>query len=241
MNLSRSTFLNTFAALGIVAHAMVGTAHAADPVFFTPTTLLDNGSNLVGGSNVLTAVSFTNPARVAPFTSSNPPPNPVINGITFTGIAGNGSNTYFTSNGAGLDSNRASGRPSTAAIYPLIYDATRSANNSTNLDLTLRNLTIGSFYNVQLVFSSGDANRNLFVLSGASTSAQVNYGTTNGPKIVTATFTADATTQVFTMTGLGLNNRSQLSGFVLTAAPEPGTLAFLALGGTLVLARRRRK
>jgi hypothetical protein len=91
-----------------------------------------------------------------------------------------------------------------------------------------------------LVFSSSQ-NRNLTVTSGGVTTPTINYGVTPGPALLLATFTADSTTQLFIMNGLGLNNRTQLSGFVLTQpVPEPSTVALIGLGVAVLMFRRRR-
>lgn len=229
------------AAAGVVT-LLGGRAGAAPVSFASPVVLADDGSNLSNTGTRLTAVNFsTNPVRSGTFSATNPDPNPTINSIPFTGItASGGTNTFFTTNAANTDTARNSGRPSTAAIYPLIYDAAISVDNNTAFNLNLQGLTVGQQYRVQMVLSALDANRTLTMTSGGSTSPTISYGTTNGPAMESATFTADATTQQFVLSGLGTGNRTELSGFTLYAVPEPGSLALAGVGAVSLLGRRRR-
>lgn len=186
---------------------------------FSSATLADNGSNLdnstPSGGTILSAINFTNTAQSSPETS------PTINGIPFTafnvpGTASvSGTNFTLVSNSSNTlirDDNRAAGRPTTAAIYPLIYNAIVSPSASGTpaasiMTLTLQNLTIGQQYEVQMAFSSGDAVRQVNVNDNAASSSTpattgtISYGTTNGPKVATGLFTADAASQALFFAG----------------------------------------
>lgn len=123
-----------------------------------------------------------------------------------------------------------------------MLDAGRTGNDNTAFTINLNTLTIGREYRLQTVFSSDAANRTVIATSGTSTSSQIGYGTTNGPALITGTFTADATTQNFSFAGTGKSNRAQVGGFVLQQLdiPEPASLALMGLGSLLLLPRRKR-
>jgi hypothetical protein len=58
--------------------------------------------------------------------------------------------------------------------------------------------------------------------------------------ITTADFTADASSQLFTLQSVdGTSERAVVNGLVLYTVPEPGSLALLAAGGLCLLKRRR--
>ncbi len=216
---------------------------AASVIFSAPVTLADDGNNVNNAGTILTAVNF-----VSSVTQTNPTWRVTLNDIAFVPVAqaANANRTYFTTNSASVwDTDRGSGRPSSAAIYPLIYNAAITSSDSTPFNLTLRNLTIGTAYRMQFILSSNNSDstdRSLFIYTPTlDTSYTVYYGVLSGPQILTANFVADSTTQIFTLNG-DSNGRPSLSGFVLAAVPEPATFALLGLAAVaLGAAPLRRK
>lgn len=241
----------------IGALSIPGTAQAATTTF-SVATLTDTGSNLdnpaTTGNTLLSAVNFTLSSQ------SSPTPTPTINGIAFTAfnipstgqsasyvgsnftLAGNSTNVIIR------DDNRVSGRPTTADIYPLIYNASVSpvaSGGVSSMTLTLQNLTVGQPYEVQMVFSSDAAARQVTLNdnagSGSGTSGAVSYGTTNGPRVITGLFTANATSQAYDIVATTSTVRVQFSGFTLQTVPEPAALGLLAPLGMVLLRRTRRQ
>jgi hypothetical protein len=175
-----------------------------------------------------------------------------------------------TANNLGYDSGRFSNiSQANTLLYGLTYDVLRTGNNGQRMQLTLDNLLIGQDYELQMIFSTmnnadqpanNPADRNLQVSAGfftQSTDAQngsgadgntsfLAYGPTTGARLVTANFTADSTSEVFSLLSgtTGANSRVSLAGLVIsdiTPAPEPSTYALLAFGGAAFVMFARRK
>lgn len=113
-----------------------------------------------------------------------------------------------------------------------------------SIGVTLSNLQIGQTYEVQ--FFAGDNRpiglaRSQTITSGSSTSGTMTFGNNWGADFATAvlgTFTADSTSQAFTLDGANV----MVNAIMVTAVPEPATLAILGGGCALaaVAVRRRR-
>jgi hypothetical protein len=270
--------LSTLAAL--VATAAVSSAAT---VSFTSSVIspADTGTFLDNSGTILDAVSF-GPVRTGPFTynapgtASNPNPAPVLNGITFVSSAnvGNPTGSHFAvgqvlaSNPAAVtayDSGRFSNIPSTnQPLFGLVYDVARTSANDARMTLNITNLTIGSSYEVQMIFSeintadsgSTPADRTVQVAAGLFTagansqvgtgadgnSTNYNYGPTTGARIVTATFTADGTSELLNLLSntTGGNSRVSLAGVVVSQVPEASSFA-LAVGGFAAFGFSRRR
>lgn len=155
------------------------------------------------------------------------------------------------------------------ALYGLVYDVLRTGGNDQRLTLSLNNLVIGQDYQLQMIFSelnnadqpsNNPADRNVQVSAGAFTqgsdtqhgtgadgdTAFLAYGGTSGARLITASFTADSTSELFSLLSgtTGGFSRVSLAGFVLsniTPVPEPSTYALLAFGGAAVVFFARRK
>ncbi|RYD74587.1 MAG: PEP-CTERM sorting domain-containing protein, partial [Verrucomicrobiaceae bacterium] len=209
----------------------------------------------LSGGQLLNAVNFTLAGQAAPTRT------PLINGIQFTPVDVTGATSY---SGTGFeltglpnttlihDGNRTSGVANTAEIYPLIYNAVVSPVQggtpaASVLRFTISGLTIDQEYVVQFVFSSDAASRQVTLMdnigssSTPGTSGNISYGTTNGPQVVTGTFTADAATQSYDVVATVSATRVQFSGFTVQAVPEPSTVGLLTLGAGMVLGFRRRR
>lgn len=112
-------------------------------------------------------------------------------------------------------------------------------NPNSRGQVTLTGLNPGTQYRLQVVGVSDDraccADRIQTVDDGnGDVSGNLQRSLAN---TVIGTFTADAATQSFFVSGV---NDPGISAYQLRAAPEPGTIALLALGGIGFLARRRR-
>jgi len=248
---------------------------SASPVLFTSANFPQLGGDysiLDASGAILEAPSFTSsPLRAAPYFLTNPNPTATLNGIVFTPVpyVANVSGAYYTTNGAGVDNGRTSGTDYVTSndLYDLSYDVLRTGNNDTNLTVNLQNLAIGQPYKVQFIFSADNlggsrTDRQVKVAAGAFTptvswntsgtgsdglSDLLTYGPTSGVGLVTAVFTADSTSELFTMlsnttfSGQG-NSRVSLAGMVIsTVAPTfelkilSSSFSFNDLGGTASL------
>ncbi|WP_234047370.1 hypothetical protein [Luteolibacter pohnpeiensis] len=206
---------------------------------------------------VLSAVNFA-PANSETYSSTNPDTAVTLSGITFTPVSTTSaaSGTYFTTNSSNRDSNRISNVTyDNTELYGLVYYGLITGSNSTNMQFNLTNLTVGQSYLVQFIYSCS-GNRPIQLAAGTFSVGSVatsgtgsdgnsdvySYGETNGALLLTATFTADSTTELFTMLSntTGSNSRVTLSGFVISEIPEPSVALLGALGGLALISRRRR-
>ena len=118
------------------------------------------------------------------------------------------------------------------------YVAGNNPGSRARIDLT--GLTVGTPYVVQVIgvadIRTCCADRLQTVDDGAGNlSAPLQRGLAN---FAIGSFTADATTQSLFVSGI---NDPGLSGLVLRAVPEPGSITALALAAATSLLRRRRK
>lgn len=208
-------------------------------------------SNTVNGSYILNDIDLTNSASLSVPANMNPL---IFSGggvtMTITGIGGNtiamntvpaGAGTYSNSNVAGV---LGGGLASQAS----------NATASVGIRLSLSGLTIGQQYSLQTLHwqTSNAADRQMWMQNGSIVTPVDNQSSAFGPvddplvsdsmaAFMTATWTADATTQVFNFvnTNNGVTSRALLNMAVLHAVPEPGTVTLLA-GSLVVLMVLRR-
>jgi len=202
-----------FAGNGTASNAMSGTPTAAAIAWTTKTNLAQDGSDLVNTGTILAAINFT-PDAVGAYT---------LNGIPFTiQSSATGSGTYWqvlnTGSGTGIDANRLGGQtyyptdPSTFPLGYLIDDYKYMFTDSGQTqDFAMQNLTVGANYRLQMIFerNNGATGR---LSSGGSTSPTVSYGAASGAAMITAEWTAAATTQTFRQP----IQAACVAGFVLT-------------------------
>ena len=214
--------------------------------------------NISGDSDINTAgqldyaVGFYNNGTT--FTTPSTPV--VVNGVTFASSLTDASDfTAVTANGGGpYPGFGNSGQPANGAFAGLSANyqtvLTNGIYSGADIVLTLKGLTIGNTYEVQLFENdSRDAGfgRTINFYSTAAGSIQsgnVDYNTTDVlggvGQYVIGTFIATGTTEVIDQK----NGAPQLNAFDLrdlTPLPEPATWALLAAGlGALALVTRRR-
>jgi hypothetical protein len=243
--------------MGLCLSAVVGSAGAA-PVLFSAFHMTGDTDVISPSSTELLldayAVGYT--ASISRINNVDP----TVNGVAFAPIQLPGQNGDFTFSGMGswnVGISNASGAPysSLSANYQsLIYFQAWSANSSTPMTVTISNLQVGSTYTAQFWVEVGSASGNYDTFSSGGNSVSdvyFNYDyvvnstapTSGLGMYVDATFQADASTQVFTITGS--NTDAIISAYDLfeqvAAVPEPSTVALLAAGaGMLGLAAVRR-
>lgn len=229
---SKSTVLALSAALAVAA----GVASAATVSWSSKENLSSTGSDLDNSGTILAAINFS--------TSKSPS---TINGISFAvNNSLNGSGTYWdldlNTNRSGWDPNRISyetyygtGAWATFDLGSLIDDVIYMYTDAGEVhNLVIQNLTVGSEYRLQVVFEQA-GNRDGQLRSGTD-SPVVNYGANKGAALITAEWTADGPTQTFRQ----ITHSGSVAGFVLTAIPEPSSLAVASLGLLGLAVRRRR-
>ena len=118
--------------------------------------------------------------------------------------------------------------------------------------LTLAGLTVGqqylfqTFANDSLYYGSLGWTRATFVSDGVTSPVELIQNTTDTTggvgQYVIGTFTADATSQIFTFDrSATVSDQIDVSGFQLRTVPEPSTWVLLVLGGTLLKVAFRRR
>ncbi|MCX6971150.1 MAG: PEP-CTERM sorting domain-containing protein [Verrucomicrobia bacterium] len=237
--------------------ATLASSHAATITWATPTAItansdVYNSGTLVMAYNVGTSTSTT------------------VNGVTFAGFSTSGSSTTVgnatlsttTSFGSynGFGEGATGVWPTLSSNYQtLLTNSTYANSEPGTFTLTLSGLTNGQNYVFQ-IWQNDSRNygygRESLVTGGAN-SVTLKYNVGNGTgwlgyvggtgQFVTGTFTADSTSQVFTILGTGSGNfgvagpSTQLAAFQLQAVPEPTTWALLGAGLTVVTIFRRRR
>jgi len=112
----------------------------------------------------------------------------------------------------------------------LDYNLGIEEGNPLSATITLSGLTSGTQYQIQ--FFADSTGSNTQKISGSDSMNSLTG------KFVTGTFTADATSQVLTVTYTD-NNFAVANALTIGVIPEPATLGLLALGGLAMLKRKR--
>lgn len=240
---------------GLVAGVAHRGAQAAPIIWGAPQTITGEADVSTSGTLVY---AYNIGEEGVPFTT--------INGVLFnsfefptdgvTSTASTGSVTFTESVGAlngtlGLGS-MANPYAGLDAAYRVLLDSGGFATAVDVMSGTLGDLTIGQIYDLQVWTSNAamltvlGSNLQLTTLA-ATNEVTLDANTTNADggigQYVIGRFTADATSQVFTLTGQNVpTDLPLLNGFQVRAVPEPSTyaLALAGLAGGAVLRRRRR-
>ncbi|WP_394792845.1 PEP-CTERM sorting domain-containing protein [Armatimonas sp.] len=244
MNLSRNSFLATLATLTVVA-LTTNTAQAQLPA---PSTL--SGLNPGDTYQFIFVTSGTTAATTAGATFYN---TFVQTAANTAGIGTSLSMTWKAMVATGIQSSpvRADvNAPVTATTKVYLINGTMVANGGTNPfysntnHLAAINITeLGGTLSTQVwTGSNASGSESGSGLVGNGVNANPVWGLSGGTVATNSSGSSwsregNATwTQTKSLYGI-----SNALVYTVSSAPEPGTLAFLALGGMLVLARRRRK
>jgi len=217
-------------------------AQAATITWDTSGTITDNTFLSLAGTTASEVYGFDN-AAAGSLTTAN---GYTFGNANFT-IAGGGASPYN-----GYLNGQTSGDASLNTIL-----ANGAYGSQVNNSGTLLNLTIGQTYNVMAFIDDNRGNAAggvTFEVNGAvgntsPTQLYGTYGSTAGNPLggyIMGTFTADATTQAFSVQNSAQNGsfstgNAQYNGILLEeAVPEPSTYALLG-GGMLMLMALRRK
>lgn len=179
----------------------------------------------------------------------------IVNTVAFTGISAATSDSTVSLAGSvtvdlfhsAAGPNNGEGAPGNAGLLTLnsIFDPPRDGGGS----ITFAGLTEGQSYEVQMVFSdtrSGILGATHIDLWGNATgTGPVEHSTfdLSTAQLVTATFTADGTTQSIWTTQRTENVGSfdgSAAALQIRAVPEPSAAVLLGLGGLALIMRRRK-
>jgi hypothetical protein len=224
------------AALAVV----IGSAHAS--------TISWNAAAIADDSAVSTAGTLIEAYNFGQLSEAD---SPAINGVTFTAAPDLGTQQSIGKLSTLWDWSRGD-----YTRYKSYTNGVLSANMSLMLGstwaddasatggfdettMTLSGLTIGQDYSVQLFLSNDNNNEAIGIVDGLSSIIDAS----EGPKVFTGTFTADATTQDFDVRFTkyaGAITESNMSGYQLRAIPEPASISLIGImGGGLLWMRRR--
>jgi hypothetical protein len=164
-------------------------------------------------------------------------------------IGGGAPAPAFTSNNYGPGTAFTTVGPSSASYSDLlksstVSDGTGGTNNGHLVTLggSSLTLTLGTTYEVQAWVYINDGQNRANILSGSPTGSLLSGSSvTEHGQYIIGTFTADATTQQFTINrdSVVLNNYTVLTALSLRAVPEPAALSLMGLAGIGLRGRGR--
>jgi fibronectin-binding autotransporter adhesin len=213
-----------FAAVSAAA-ILAGSVASGAAVYWNPNTLIAGDSDVLASGTLSYAYNFNNTAAASAtvngvaFTGTNAFTGTIATNLTLSGLTANGANTFGGATGtyAALS----------ASYRNLLVGASYGGAGAGTV--TLNNLTVGQTYAVQLWINDsrtfGSA-RTAVITSAGGNSVTLDYNnteTTGGVgQHVTGVFTADATTQAFTITGSASSQINSIQLRNITAAGAPG-------------------
>lgn len=162
-----------------------------------------------------------------------------INGVTFSGTRP----AAITDSGfaAAVTDNAATGSHYSGSMINLMNDMVGTSTGGLET-VTVSGLALTKTYQVQLLHHHDDsATRNMRVRFESTTdtdTAVFNVGDAQG-YITTILFTADATSQDFSVVAAGGSSRAILNAIAVTYVPEPGSFAMLLFGAAFLWFVRR--
>lgn len=177
-----------------------------------------------------------------------------VNGVVFQPFAGTGTNSITVGNTTLASSSNMwadLGFGSVLAPFSNLdgsYQAIMGQEilGTAQVALTLNALTVGATYEFQIWSNQSNTASSRSLLVTAGNSVTLDSNTTNAVggvgQFAIGTFTADATSQSFALTGAGGDDFQPMNAFQLRVIPEPGSVALLTVGaGALLLSNRRRR
>ncbi len=226
--------INRIQQLCLVAVVMMtGLTHAAT---ITTEDLAADGSNLDNSNTILWAYNFVQ--------DKDGVSDQTINGVTFTPYEAAEAGTNTDLGLAGFDGMGANNTPisttmgiTDAALAEVMTERWQTPGSGTPSfsTITLKDLSIGAEYRLQMLGGQDSSDRGWDVEVGSDTLGVLAQKNTPG-QLVTVEFTAGATTLDVILDPE--SGRGVLNAAALTLVPEPASLALLSLGGALVLSRR---
>lgn len=198
--------------------------------------------DVTGNSGIGDLAVSTNGTTIeaANFAGSNGAPNVTINGIVFNGINFLTGGTPTNLTGLGYNNSQSGNGETSGGNIDLLFDTIGFFSGQGVTTGNLSGLTPGEQYEVQFFLSHlPTATRSQQIDDGEGNSIVMQNA--NPSQAVTGTFTADATTQFVRFDNLDAGSQL-LSGYQLRQLgqiPEPTSIALLALGGLLVIRRKR--
>lgn len=215
---------SSFFAIGL-SFVLVGVAQAAT-ITWGAATNSASSSDIADGGEVIASLNGGQPSL----------PDLVLNDVTFTGndITGGGT-------AGGMMTSHSTGD----TTYDSFLTTLSVGGGSGERTRTVHGLTIGSDYLIQIWFTDlRNATSNRTMRFGDGNGNTVDLKARNGAygQYAIGTFTADATSQDYTMDPLGFSN-GHITGLMVREAapiPEPSTAILLGIG-LLGLAKRARR
>ncbi|WP_309707667.1 PEP-CTERM sorting domain-containing protein [Armatimonas sp.] len=226
MNLSRSTLLKTLAVQALIGAVALPHAAHAQTLIYTNGALSTGNAKNISSASIADDFVFSSTRsfdQVRVWLMDTSAPNNTLNNF------GGTLSWLIYNNNAGLPGTIfASGTTSAVTLTDtgLKFGSTFSIFQA-DFSVPSQTLTAGTYWfriRENGITDGADFTSTFWMDSGSSTGFQTVAGNGVNPT---------------TWGNNGATNRA--FNFFASSAPEPGTLPFLALGGTLVLARRRRK
>jgi hypothetical protein len=181
---------------GLAVFALTPSSHAAEITWGSPTNITAASDISSTGVTSLAGANFGNPSQVATTPASIDVNNGSVD-VTFTRVGASSSSAL--TNGITVGTSSAwelwgynSGNSNMAGNYGVVLDTNLGIEGPTSATITLSGLNIGTQYRIQFFADSTGSNSQTILGSAAMN--------TLGGQHVTGTFTADALSQVLTMT-----------------------------------------